>query len=329
MLQKWRKFVEQVDPDLIIGYNIANFDLPYLLDRAKALKANQFPYLGRLKSAFSTISTPHFLTRKADVRTQMKDTHFSSKAFGQRDSKETKMEGRLQLDVLQYMQREQKLRSYTLNSVCAQFLGEQKEDVHHSVITELQNGTPESRRRLAVYCLKVLWTTDVVAYVLTTFTCDQDAYLPQRLMDKLMCFINYTEMARVTGVPFNFLLSRGQSIKVLSQLFRKANDDGYVIPSLKSEGMDVLFFPVFLSNIPLGTDEQYEGATVIEPKRGYYDVPIATLDFSSLYPSIMMAHNLCYTTLLDKQVIDRLKLEKDVDYIQTPNNGVLYDVRSS
>jgi len=45
-------------------------------------------------------------------------------------------------------------------------------------------------------------------------------------------------------------------------------------------------------------DDQFEGATVIEPKRGYYDKPIATLDFSSLYPSIMMAHNLCYTTLL-------------------------------
>ena len=55
-----------------------------------------------------------------------------------------------------------------------------------------------------------------------------------------MCFINYTEMARVTGVPFNFLLSRGQSIKVLSQLFRKAMDDGYVIPTMKSEGMDVM-----------------------------------------------------------------------------------------
>src|ERR1700722_4464472 len=70
-----------------------------------------------------------------------------------------------------------------------------------------------------------------------------------------------------------------------------------------------------------GSDEQYEGATVIEPKKGYYDVPIATLDFSSLYPSIMMAHNLCYTTLLDKRTIDRLNLVKDVDYIQTPNNG--------
>lgn len=52
-----------------------------------------------------------------------------------------------------------------------------------------------------------------------------------------MCFINYTEMARVTGVPFNYLLARGQSIKVLSQLFRKANDDGYVVPALKGEGI--------------------------------------------------------------------------------------------
>ncbi|KAG6910241.1 DNA-directed DNA polymerase delta [Tephrocybe rancida] len=271
MLQAWRDFVEEVDPDVVIGYNIAGFDFPYLIDRAKALKANKFHYLGRLRH----------------IKTEVKNTHFSSKAYGQRDSKETTLDGRLQLDVLQFMQREHKLRSYTLNSVCAQFLGEQKEDVHHSVITELQNGTPESRRRLAVYCLK-------------------DAYLPQRLLDKLMCFVNYIEMSRVTGVPFNYLLARGQSIKVLSQLFRKANADGYVIPALKGEG----------------SDEQYEGATVIEPKKGYYDVPIATLDFSSLYPSIMMAHNLCYTTLLDKTTIERLHLVKDVDYIQTPNNDL-------
>ena len=59
-----------------------------------------------------------------------------------------------------------------------------------------------------------------------------------------MCFINYTEMARVTGVPFNYLLSRGQSIKVLSQLFRKANDDGYVVPALKGEGQSANWAPV-------------------------------------------------------------------------------------
>lgn len=56
----------------------------------------------------------------------------------------------------------------------------------------------------------------------------------------------------------------------------------------------------------VASSEQYEGATVIEPIRGYYTVPIATLDFSSLYPSIMIAHNLCYTTLLQKHVKDKL-----------------------
>lgn len=173
------------------------------------------------------------------VRSEVKSTHFSSKAYGQRDSKETSLDGRLQLDVLQFMQREHKLRSYSLNSVCAQFLGEQKEDVHYSVITDLQNGTPESRRRLAVYCLKVSSFFAIYEYTSssTVLWNIKDAYLPQRLMDKLMCFVNYVEMSRVTGVPFNYLLARGQSIKVLSQLYRRANQEGYLVPSTKGEGI--------------------------------------------------------------------------------------------
>lgn len=271
MLMAWRDFLEKVDPDVIIGYNIANFDFPYLLDRAKHLKCSKFPFWSRLKSVIS----------------QAKETNFSSKQMGNRDTKATNTNGRIQLDLLQLVQRDHQLRSYTLNSVCAQFLGEQKEDVHHTMITELFNGTPDSRRRLAVYCLK-------------------DAYLPQRLMDKLMCLVNYTEMARVTGVPFNYLLARGQQVKFISQLFRKALEQNLVIPNLRNEA----------------SDEQYEGATVIEPTRGYYDVPIATLDFASLYPSIIQAHNLCYTTLLNKTAVEKLNLKKDEDYIVTPNGDM-------
>ncbi|PQE07369.1 hypothetical protein CJF32_00005262 [Rutstroemia sp. NJR-2017a WRK4] len=271
MLSKWRDFLEEVDPDIIIGYNIANFDFPYLLDRAEHLKVKDFAQWTRLKSK----------------RSEAKTSNFSSKQMGSRDTKATNTNGRLQLDLLQLVQRDHHLRSYTLNSVCAQFLGEQKEDVHHTMITELFNGTPESRRRLAVYCLK-------------------DAYLPQRLMDKLSCLENYTEMARVTGVPFNFLLSRGQQVKFVSQLFRKALEQKLVIPNFQGAS----------------SDEQYEGATVIEPTRGYYDVPIATLDFASLYPSIIQAHNLCYTTLLKKDVVEKLNLKKDEDYIVTPNGDL-------
>ena len=271
MLEAWREFLEKVDPDVIIGYNIANFDFPYLLERAKHLKVGKFPYFTRLKNVMSVA----------------KETNFSSKQMGNRDTKTTNTNGRIQLDLLQLIQRDHQLRSYTLNSVCAHFLNEQKEDVHHTMITELYNGDANSRRRLAVYCLK-------------------DAYLPQRLMDKLMCLVNYTEMARVTGVPFNFLLAKGQQIKFLSQMFRKAREQQLIIPSLRSEG----------------TDEQYEGATVIEPTRGYYDVPIATLDFASLYPSIIQAHNLCYTTLLNKNAVEKLDMKKDEDYIVTPNGDL-------
>jgi len=116
--------------------------------------------------------------------------------------------------------------------------------------------------------------------------CLKDAVLPLKLIEKLMCVINYMEMARVTGVSLGCLLTRGQQIKVVSQLLRKAKEQHFVIPSSGGRG---------------GQDEQFEGATVIEPSKGYYKQPIVTLDFSSLYPSIMMAHNLCYTTLVSGQ----------------------------
>ncbi|KAJ2000690.1 DNA-directed DNA polymerase delta, partial [Coemansia thaxteri] len=164
MLLKWAQFVQTCDPDVIIGYNTTDFDLPYLLDRAEALRVTKFPFLGRIK----------------DVTTKVGTAHFSSKAFGARDSKVINMEGRVQFDVLAAMRREYKLRSFSLNAVSAKFLGEQKEDVPYSIITDLQNESPETRRRLAVYCLK-------------------DAFLPQRLVDKLMFLVNSMEMARVTG----------------------------------------------------------------------------------------------------------------------------------
>lgn len=274
LLLAWQDFLQKVDPDVIIGYNIANFDFPYLLDRATHLKVTKFPFWSRLKGKISKAT----------------DSRFSSKQMGNRETHATNIHGRLQLDLLQLVQRDHQLRSYTLNSVCAHFLGEQKEDVDHTIITELHNGTPESRRRLAVYCLK-------------------DAYLPQRLMDKLMCLVNYTEMARVTGVPFNFLLSKGQQIKFLSQLFRKARAMNLVIPNLTGGG-------------GVTNEVNYEGATVIEPTRGYYKVPIATLDFASLYPSIMQAHNLCYTTLLTQEKVKRFNLKEKEDYIETPNGDL-------
>nr|BAJ78744.1 DNA polymerase delta catalytic subunit [Aposthonia japonica] len=267
MLEKWADFIRELDPDIFTGYNINNFDFPYLIQRAKYLNVRNFTYLGRIKNIQSVI----------------KEQVLQSKQMGRRENKHVNFEGRVPFDLLLVLVRDYKLRSYTLNAVSYHFLQEQKEDVHHNIITDLQNGNSQTRRRLAVYCLK-------------------DAYLPLRLLDKLMCIINYMEMARVTGVSLSCLLTRGQQIKVVSQLLRKARDKGYLMPTY-SGGVQ---------------EEQYEGATVIEPLKGYYADPITTLDFSSLYPSIMMAHNLCYTTLLQGGTKDKLSPE---DYVKTPSQN--------
>lgn len=280
LLMRWRDLLVETDPDIIIGYNIVNFDLPYLLDRATALGIPKFHAWGRMKGH----------------KVRMREARFSSKAYGTHEYKEITIEGRVQFDLYQAIQRDYKLSSYSLNSVSAHFLGEQKEDVHHSDISKLQDGNADSRRRLAVYCLK-------------------DAYLPQRLVEKLMYMYNYIEMARVTGVPMSYLLTRGQSIKVFSQILRKAAIRGFIVPNIKRGG-DASSDGV-----------AYEGATVLEPKAGYYDRPVATLDFASLYPSIMMAHNLCYTSLVPRHYTGQFNVGEGGNAIVTPNGDTF--VRST
>lgn len=275
MLERWSNFIREVDPDILTGYNINNFDIPYLLNRANHLKVKNFEYLGRIKNIRYVCHVHTFLycagiADSLDLifhvqhsSSVIKETVIQSKQMGRRENKYVNFEGRVPFDLLFVLLRDYKLRSYTLNAVSYHFLQEQKEDVHHSIITDLQNENEQTRRRLAIYCIK-------------------DAYLPLRLLNKLMCIVNYMEMARVTGVSLASLLTRGQQIKVVSQLLRTAKTKGYLMPTHTGQA----------------GEDQYEGATVIEPKRGYYADPITTLDFASLYPSIMMAHNLCYTTLL-------------------------------
>jgi DNA polymerase delta subunit 1 len=121
LLNAWRDFIQEVDPDFITGYNTQNFDFPYIIDRANFLQINNFAKLGRL---INTIS-------------KVRDQTSNIKALGMRESKDTNIEGRVQLDMMQVVIRDHKLRSYSLNSVSFHFLNEQKEDVPHSIISDL------------------------------------------------------------------------------------------------------------------------------------------------------------------------------------------------
>jgi DNA polymerase delta subunit 1 len=260
MLGAFQELIQVYDPDIITGYNIISFDLKYMLERIDELHSHK-PYKGLRCSNW---------TRILKEKTSKKKGRLQSKIMGNRETFDIHISGRIQLDMMIVMMMDHNLSSYSLNNVCMKFLGEQKEDVHYSMISTLQNGTPEDRKRIASYCLK-------------------DALLPLRLIDKLKNIFNFVEMARVTGVPINVLLKRGQQIKVLSQLYRTTLPRGLIIPNLKikAKGDD---------SGPKG----YQGGFVLEPKTGFYKMPIATLDFASLYPSIMIAHNICYTTKLER-----------------------------
>lgn len=68
-------------------------------------------------------------------------------------------DGRLLLDVYHYIRENHPglpgEGAYKLNGVAAHFLGEHKEDISYRQIPILQGGDADTRRELALYCLKV------------------------------------------------------------------------------------------------------------------------------------------------------------------------------
>jgi len=253
LLLAWSRFVRIADPDIITGYNTVNFDFPYLMDRGEYLRLPElFWHMGRIRSKAATC----------------RKSRFSSNQAGARDTHVVAIGGRVLMDVLDFVRANYKLGSYTLNNVSGHFLKMQKEDVHYTAIPTLQNGTPETRGRLAGYCLK-------------------DAMLPVLLFDKLDIINNQFEMVRVTGISLTMLMRRGQQIRVVSQLLRAARRNDIIMPVLTKQ-----------QAAAARNAGKFKGATVIEPIPGFYTVPITTLDFASLYPSIVIAHNICYTTLV-------------------------------
>jgi len=253
MLDAWGKYVTTEDPDVLLGYNVINFDIPYIVERCKQLGVRTF---------CSRIAGRQVTSRS---RVQQSNQH------GARETHVIEIAGRVVFDMLQIIRNDTsiRLRSYKLNSVAGELIGEQKEDLPYQLIEGLHRGSPGDRARIAKYCA-------------------QDARLPLKLMDKQKTLYNMVEMARVTGLPIGWLLTRGQAIRVIAQIWRTSKTLGFVVPSQAKK--------------PQQDDQNYEGATVLKPLKGLYREPIATLDFASLYPSIMMAHNMCYSTLVQSPV---------------------------
>ena len=272
LLEGFKDYIVKLDPDVITGWNIFGFDLEYIYKRMilSGCETDSFCW-GRRR-----MDPCKYVTKQ-----------LSSSALGQNVLKMVPMSGRYTFDLFQVIKAEHKLESYSLNNVSKEFLGEQKNDMPIKELFETFRSGGDLTR-VAEYCKK-------------------DTELPLKLMTKLYTFENLMEMAKATWVPLNFLSERGQQIKVFSQIAKKARELNFFIPTIDQyeqiRKMKTLHPDKTEDEIKkmIADENRFEGATVLEAQCGAYYAPITALDFASLYPSIMMAHNLCFSTLVMDQ----------------------------
>ena len=205
------------------------------------------------------------LSKLRGYNCELKLKKLSSSALGDNDLKLVSMPGRFIFDLFHEVKKGYKLDSYKLDNVSKLYLGDNKIDMPaKEMFARYKEGDPVKLREVAEYCIK-------------------DTLLPHRLLSKMCILINLLEMAKATWVPLCFLVERGQQIKVFSQLTKKAREMGFMVPTIQYGQL---------------AEQGYEGATVLDAQKGAYYKPITALDFEGLYPSIMMAHNLCYSSLV-------------------------------
>jgi len=360
LLIKFALLVESMDPDVMYTYNGDTFDCRYVFERARIYGLVNSD--GRSGFLFETLS-------RNGTPARIKKDLFSSSAYGDSEFMRFYIPGRLNYDLLiHYKRGNKKYASYKLDNIAKEILNESKHDITPKQIFEYyRQGESCKINAIGRYCI-------------------QDTELLQRLVDKQRILVTIIQLASVTFVPISYLVTRGQTIKVYSQLLRKATQKNFLVPDTNfnqnnfpvllcsakpvdvSEGdfieidifdeykrvegtiTEVVSDTQFLANVPVdlpcckykkfriknsrvqgvldirpgedATDTTFTGATVLEAESGLYPGNIAVLDFASLYPTIMISRNLCYSTFVMDETYnnipgvnyERMKWEDKIEY---------------
>ena len=200
LILKWKTEIMNINPDIIIGYNIWGFDMEYIWNRAKEENIIKRFALGLGKT----------LTREVTLIEQK----LSSSALGDNTLKLFDMDGIVTIDLFKVMQRDHKLDSYKLDNVASIFIGSKKDDLKPKEIFEKFKGNSSDRCVIAKYCI-------------------QDCLLVNKLLHKLKIIENNSGMGNVCLVPLNYLFKRGQGIKIYSLITNECMKRNFVIPVKK------------------------------------------------------------------------------------------------
>jgi DNA polymerase elongation subunit (family B) len=189
---------------------------------------------------------------------------WESKARGKVEFQYFDAHGRLFIDLLPFIKSTENLESYKLETVAAKYLSNiNKDPIKPKDIFESWADEDWTKfYKVAKYCV-------------------QDTYVTFMLFEKLLIWFGLVESATANKVPIFCMVSQGQQIKAFAQVF------------------DYCFHNNMVCNPPFQKAKKspYRGAIVTDPVAGLYKT-ILPFDFASLYPTIIIAHNIDFSRLI-------------------------------
>ncbi|KAF9173245.1 DNA polymerase zeta [Mortierella sp. AD011] len=256
MMNAFIEHVRDLDPDILAGYEVHNLSWGYLVDRYQVLFGLD---MSKLLSRVKPQKAPVLSKSAMEARDSYNSKHHSGLAFT----------GRHLFNVWRLIKGEVALTNYGFCNV---------------VFHVLQQRVPH----FSYETLTTWWTSGLALHqsrVVRNYLHRVQYNL--QLIESQELISRTSEFARVFGVDFFSVISRGSQYKVESMMVRLAKPENYI---MISPSRAQVAGQRALEVIPM----------VMEPESGFYEDPVVVLDFQSLYPSVMMAYNICYSTCLGK-----------------------------
>ncbi|XP_078398728.1 DNA polymerase zeta catalytic subunit isoform X1 [Cetorhinus maximus] len=256
--------IRRYDPDILLGYEVQMHSWGYLFQRAAALEFG-------LCRMISRIPDDDKENRFAPERDE----------YGATAMSEINIVGRIILNVWRMMRSEVALNNYSFENVAFHVL----------------------HQRFPLFSFRVLsdWfdnKTDLYRWKMVDhYICRVRGNL--QLLEQLDLIGRTSELARLFGILFYHVLTRGAQYRVESMMLRVAKPMNYIAVTPSVQQRSHMRAP---QCIPL----------VMEPESRFYSNSVLVLDFQSLYPSIIIAYNYCYSTCLGN--IDYLGKEEEFKF---------------
>ncbi|XP_021281513.1 DNA polymerase zeta catalytic subunit isoform X2 [Herrania umbratica] len=313
---QFMKILCSLDPDILMGWDVQGGSLGFLAERAAYLgigllnKVSRAPSETKIKAKETNISQngsqEELLSKPLIADSIVMEDAIIEDEWGRTHASGVHVGGRIVLNVWRLMRGEVKLNMYTVEAVAESVLRQKIPSIPYKVLTKwFSSGPARARYRCVEYVV-------------------ERAKLNLQIMNKLDMINRTSELARVFGIDFFSVLSRGSQFRVESMFLRLAHTQNYL--AISPGNQQVASQPA-MECLPL----------VMEPESGFYADPVVVLDFQSLYPSMIIAYNLCFCTCLGKIANSKVNTLGVSSYAPNPNvlqnlkgqvlltpNGVMY-----